>query len=175
VDATGSDTGLAFAAEGLAKHLAGRGGRGALVAFTRRLPPGALPHIRQGHGVLAPTLIALPRDWRADAPMAAAVEAALHALAHPLGRMSVAARGRRLTALTEAGRHKGVLIGAGLVALAGVAVWLNRGRLAAAGRPRLARVARAVVLDTIRRRPLTAAAILAAKPRKSAELARRLR
>jgi len=177
VDATGDAAGVAFAAEGLAKHLASRGGSGALVAFGKRLPRAARAVLRQGRGVLAPTLITLPRDWRADAPMAAAADAALYALSHPIGHMAVAPRGR-LTALTEAAKHKGVLLGVGLVALAGAAVWLGRGRIAgaaAAVRPRLARAARPHVLRAIRRRPLAAAAIMAAKPRESAELARRLR
>jgi NAD(P)-dependent dehydrogenase (short-subunit alcohol dehydrogenase family) len=128
VDATGSDAGLAFAVEGLAKHLASRGGTGALVAFAKRLPRVATAQLRERRGVLAPTLIGLPRDWRDDAPMEAAAEAALYALAHPMGRMAVAPRGARLTTLTEASKHRGVVLGVGLVALAGAAVWLGRGR-----------------------------------------------
>jgi hypothetical protein len=178
VDATGADDGLAFAIEGLVKHLAARGGSGALVAFGKRLPRGARAALRQGRGLLSPTLITLPRDWRADAPMEAAADAALYALAHPIGHMAIAPRGRRLTALSEASKHKSVLLGVGLVALAGAAVWLGRARIAGAAatvRPRLARASRPHVLRAIRRRPRKAAAIVAAKPRKSAELARRLR
>ena len=178
VDATGGDAGLAFAVEGMAKHLAGRGGQGAVVAFGKRLPRAARTALRQGRGVLTPTLITLPRDGRADAPMAAAADAALYALAHPLAHMAIAPRGRRLTALTEASKHKGVLLGVGLVALAGAAVWLGRGRLAgaaAAARSRLANAARPLVVRAIRRRPLTMAAVAAARPRQAAKLAHRLR
>jgi NAD(P)-dependent dehydrogenase (short-subunit alcohol dehydrogenase family) len=132
IDATGSDAGLAYAAEGLVKHMAARGGQGALVAFSKRLPRAARAQLRRGRGAVAPTLIALPRDWRDDAPTEAAAQGALYALSHPLGRMAVAPRGRRLTTLTEASKHRGVLAGVGLAALAGAAFWLNRGRIAAA-------------------------------------------
>ena len=138
VDATASGAGVAFALEGLTKHLAGRGGQGALVAFSWRRPRAARAKLRKGRGVVAPTLITLPRDWRNDAPTEAAAQGALYALAHPLGRMAVAPRGRRLTTLTEASKHKGVMAGVGLAALAGAALWLNRGRIASA-LPALAR------------------------------------
>jgi NAD(P)-dependent dehydrogenase (short-subunit alcohol dehydrogenase family) len=130
VDATGGDAGLAFAAEGLSKHLAARGGQGVLVAFGKRLPRAARAQVRKAQGMLSATLITLPRDWESDAPMEAAADAALYALAHPIGHMAVAPRGQRLTALTEAAKHKGVVAGVGLLALAGAAAWLGRGRLA---------------------------------------------
>jgi NAD(P)-dependent dehydrogenase (short-subunit alcohol dehydrogenase family) len=129
IDATGSEAGLAFAAEGLVKHMASRGGQGALVAFARRFPRAARAQLRKGRGAVAATLIALPRDWRDDAPTEAAVRGALYALTHPLGRMAVAPRGERLTTLTEASKHKGVIAGVGLAALAGAALWLGRGRI----------------------------------------------
>jgi hypothetical protein len=178
VDATAGDSGLAYAIEGMAKHLAGRGGQGALVAFGKRLPRAAKAGLRQGRGVLSSTLIALPRDWRADAPMEAAADAAIYALGRPIGQLAIAARGRRLTALSEASKHKGVLLGVGLVALAGGAVWLGRGRIAwvaRAVRPALAKAARPLVLGAARRQPLTAAAIVAARPRQAANLAQRPR
>lgn len=178
VDATRSAGGLAFAAEGLAKHLAARGGQGALVGFARRLPRAARAQLRKGRGAVAPTLIALPRDWRDDAPTETAAHAALYALAHPLGRMAVSPRGRRLTTLTEASKHKGVMAGVGLAALAGAALWLNRGRIAAvakAVRPRVAGAARPLALRLVGRRPLIAAAVAAKRPRDAAKAARLLR
>ncbi len=175
IDATGSDTGLGFAAEGLVKHLTARGGRGALVAFARRLPRGAAAELRKGHGAVAPTLIALPRDWRDGEPADAVVGAALYALNHPMGRMAVAPKGQRLTTLTEASRHRGVVVGVGLIALAGAAVWLTRGRIAAAARPRLAKAARPLVLGAVRRRPLTAAKLAAKHPRQVVQVAKLLR
>jgi NAD(P)-dependent dehydrogenase (short-subunit alcohol dehydrogenase family) len=178
VDATGSPDGLAFAVEGLTGHLASRGGRGALVAFVKRLPRAAAAELRKARGAVAPTLVVLPRDGRAEAPAAAAVEAALYALSQPMGRMVVASRGRRLTALTEASRHRGVVLGVGLIALAGAAVWLGRSRIATAAtaaRPRLAKAARPLVVKAVRRRPLAAAKLAAKYPRETARLARLLR
>jgi NAD(P)-dependent dehydrogenase (short-subunit alcohol dehydrogenase family) len=178
VDASGSDAGLAFAAEGLVGHMRSRGGRGALVAFAKRLPRAAAAELRKGRGAVAPTLIVLPRDAAGQAPPDAAVEAALYALSHPMGRMAVAARGRRLTTLTEASRHRGVVLGVGLIALAGAAVWLNRGRIAGAARtarPRLAKAARPLVIKAARRRPLAVARLAAKHPRQAARLARLLR
>jgi len=132
IDATRVDAGLAYAAEGLVRHIAARGGSGALVAFARRLPRAARAQLRKGRGAVSPTLIALPRDWRDDAPTEAAARGAIYALTHPLGHMAVAPRGRRLTTLTEASKHKGVALGVGLAALAGAVLWLGRGRITAA-------------------------------------------
>jgi NAD(P)-dependent dehydrogenase (short-subunit alcohol dehydrogenase family) len=174
IDASGDAEGLAYAAEGMVRHLASRGGQGALVAFARRLPRTAAAQLRKGRGVAAATLIALPRGG-GEASHDAAAAAALYALAHPMGRMAVAARGRRLTALTEASKHKGVLVGVGLVAVAGAAVWLNRGRIAAAARPRLAKAARPMILGQMRRRPAQMAKLAAKRPRQAAKLARLLR
>jgi hypothetical protein len=164
VDATRSDAGLAFAIEGLAKHLGVRGGHGALVAFARRLPRTARSQLRKGRSVLTETLIHLPGDWRDDAPMEAAADGALYALAHPIGRMAVAPRGERLTTLTEASKHKGVVMGVGLLALAGAAVWLGRGRIGQI-RPR-------VRLSALRRRSAPLVSLAAVGPRIDVKVAR---
>ena len=167
IDATGTAAGVAYAAEGLVRHMVSRGGQGAVVAFAKRLPRAAASELRRGRGVLAATLIALPREVRSDAPHEAAAAAALYALAHPMGRMAVAARGRRLTALTQASKHRGLLIGVGLVAVAGAAVWLNRGRIASAARP--------LALARVRGRQLRAAKLAAKPPGRTARLVRRFR
>jgi NAD(P)-dependent dehydrogenase (short-subunit alcohol dehydrogenase family) len=167
VDAIGADAAVTFAIEGLVKHLGARGGQGVVVAFARRLPRAARSQLRKARGVLSATLIALPRDWRHDAPMEAAADGALYALAHPIGQMAVAPRGQRLTALTEASKHKGVVVSVGLLALAGAAVWLGRGRIAHV-RPRLR-------AGGSRRRPAPLASLAAVGPRIHVKVARNRR
>jgi NAD(P)-dependent dehydrogenase (short-subunit alcohol dehydrogenase family) len=175
IDAGGADRGLALAAEALARHLTARGGQGALVGFGWRLPKAAAAELRRSRGAVAATLIGLPRGVREAGLTDAPVEAALYALTHPMGRMIVAPRGRRLTALTEVSKHRGVVLGVGLLALAGVAVWLGRGRIGEVARPRVARAVRPLVAQAVRRRPLQAAKLAAKHPRQAARLARILR
>jgi NAD(P)-dependent dehydrogenase (short-subunit alcohol dehydrogenase family) len=133
IEAGGGDAALALAAEALAKHLGERKEPGALVGFGVRIGRAARAQLRQSKGRVAVTLIKLPRDWRSDTPAMAAAEAALHAVAAPMGRMAVAADGAHLTAVTEAKKHPGVLAGVGLLALAGAAAWFNRGLIAGVG------------------------------------------
>jgi NAD(P)-dependent dehydrogenase (short-subunit alcohol dehydrogenase family) len=173
IDATGDEAGLPHASEGLVRHLRARGGQGALVAFGRSLPRAAATQVRQGADVVALTLISLPRD--ADGPSDAAAEAALYALSHPMGRMIVAPNGRRLSTLTEASRHRGLLLGVGVVALAGAAIWLGRGWIGAAARPHVARAVRPLAAAAVRRRPLRAAALAVRHPVQALKLARVLR
>jgi NAD(P)-dependent dehydrogenase (short-subunit alcohol dehydrogenase family) len=173
IDATGDEAGLVHAAEGLARHLRARGHQGALVAFGRSLPRAAATQLRQGADAVALTLIRLPREG--DAPSDAAAEAALYALSHPMGRMIVAPSGRRLSALTEASRHRGLLLGVGVLALAGAAVWLGRERIGRAARPHVARAVRPLAVAAVRRRPLQAAAMAVRHPRQALKLARILR
>jgi len=173
IDATGDAAGLVHAAEGLVRHLHARGGHGALVAFARSLPRSAAAQLQRGDGAVALTLISLPRE--ADGPTEAAAEAALYALSHPMGRMIVAPSGRRLSALTEASRHRGLLLGVGVLALAGAAVWLGRERIGRAARPHLARAVRPLAVTAVRRRPLQAVAFGVRHPRQALKLARILR
>ena len=123
-------------------------------------------------------MIRLPRDWRHDSPVEAVAKAALHAVTRPMGQMTVATRGRRLTTATEVKMHPGVVVGVGLLALTAVAVWFGRGRIgraAAAARPKVARAVRPAVIGAVRRRPLQAAKLAAKHPKQALKLARALR
>jgi len=177
IEASGGEAALGHAAAALAKRL-DDGAPGALVGFGRRIGKAARSKLREAKGQVAPTLISLPKDWGDDSPATAAAQAALHAVAKPMGRMVVAAKGKGLTAVTQAKKHPGVLAAVGLLALAGVAVWFGRGRIAqaaAAARPRLARAARPLVLGAMRRRPAQAAKLAAKHPRTALKFARALR
>jgi NAD(P)-dependent dehydrogenase (short-subunit alcohol dehydrogenase family) len=178
IDAGGGEAALAHAAAALAKHLSDRTEPGALVVFGAKLGREARAELRQAKGRIAATLIKLPKDWRHDSPAKAAAEAALHAVTHPMGRMAVAAKGKALTAATQARKHPGVLIGVGLLAVAGAALWFGRGRIAGAAvaaRPRLARAIRPAVIGAVRRRPLQVARLVVKHPKPALRAARLLR
>lgn len=177
IEAGGEEAALAHAAKALTTHL-GADAKGALVGFGQRIGKAARAELKAGKGAVAATLVKLPRDWRHDSPPKTAAEAALHALTHPMGEMALAAKGKGLTAATHAKKHPGLVVGLGLVALAGVAVWFGRDRIAqaaAAGRPRLARAVRPALTGMVKRRPLTAAKLVAKYPRQAAKLAKALR
>ena len=176
VQAGGEEAALAHAAQALARYLGE--GRGALVGFGQRIGKAARTELKLTKGAVAATLVKLPDDWRHGSPAKAAAEAALYALIKPMGEMAVAAKGRSLTAATQARKHPGVLVGVGLLALAGAAVWLGRGRIASAAlaaRPRLARAVRPSLLSVVKARPLTATKLAAKYPRATLKLARALR
>jgi hypothetical protein len=134
----------------MVRHLAAGGGHGALVAFGRRMPRSAAAQLRRGRGRVAATLIALPRTLPPGGPTEVAAGAALHALSHAMGRMALARTGRRLSAFTEAGKHRGILLGAGVLAAAGAALWFNRGKIGRAARPGLARMTHPIALQAMR-------------------------
>jgi NAD(P)-dependent dehydrogenase (short-subunit alcohol dehydrogenase family) len=176
IQAAGDEAALAHAAQALARHLGE--GRGALVGFGRRIGKAARAELRLAKGAVAATLVKLPRDWRPDSPAETAAKAALHALTRPMGEMTVAARGQGLTAVTQAKKHPGIVVGVGLVALVGVAVWFGRGRIAQAAvavRPRVARAVRPALLGVVKRRPLAAARLAAKYPGQTLKLARAFR
>ena len=178
IDAAGDEGSLGHAAKALATHLGEGAAAGALAAFGPRIGKAARAELREVRGRVAATLIKLPRDWSQDSPTQAAVEAALHAVARPMGEMAVAAKGKGLTAVTQAKKHPGIALGVGLVALAGVAVWFGRGRIAqaaAAARPRIARAVRPAVIGVAKRRPLQVAKLAAKHPRGALKLAKALR
>ncbi|WP_293378654.1 SDR family NAD(P)-dependent oxidoreductase [Phenylobacterium sp.] len=180
IEAGGGEAALAHAAKALSLHLGERDEPTALVGFGRRMGRAARGELRQAKGRIAATLIRLPRDWRPDSPAKAAAQAALHAVARPMGSMAVAAKGQRLSTVTAARKHPGVMagLGVGVLALAGVALWLGRGRLSGAAeavRPRVARAVRPAVLGAVRRRPLQAAKLAAKHPRQALKIARALR
>ena len=138
----------------------------------------ARAELRRAKGKIAATLIKLPKDWRHDSPAKAAAQAALHAVAKPMGQMALAAKGKGLTAVTQARKHPGVLAGVGLLALAGAALWFGRGRIAgvaAAARPRMARAVRPALIGMVKRRPVEVAQLVAKHPKPALRLARLLR
>jgi NAD(P)-dependent dehydrogenase (short-subunit alcohol dehydrogenase family) len=178
IDAGGGEAALAHAAAALAKHLSDRADPGALVAFGARIGREARAELRQAKGKIAATLIKLPKDWRHDSPAQAAAQAALHAVIRPMGVMAVAAKGKGLTAATQARKHPGLLVGVGLLAVAGAALWLGRGRVASAAaavRPHLTRRVRPVVIAAAKRRPVQTIRLAAKHPRAALRAVRSLR
>jgi hypothetical protein len=138
----------------------------------------ARAELKAAKGKVAATLVKLPRDWRQDSPPQAAARAALHALTRPMGEMALASKGARLTAVTQARKHPGVLVSVGLLAVAGAALWFGRGRIgqaAAAARPRVARAVRPVLTGVVKRRPLMVAKMVAKYPKPAVKLAKALR
>ena len=72
-------------------------------------------------------------------------------------------------------KHQGLIFGVGVLALAGIAIWVRRGSIAGAARPHLARAVRPLVIEAARRRPLQAAKLVAKHPRQAMRLAAALR
>jgi NAD(P)-dependent dehydrogenase (short-subunit alcohol dehydrogenase family) len=178
IEAGGVEAAMGHAAKALAGHLGEGVEAGALVGFGQKLGKAARAELRQAKGKVAATLIKLPKDWRHDSPPKAAAEAALHAVAKPMGEMAVAAKGKGLTAVTQAKKHPGILVGVGLLALVGAAVWFGRGKIAQAAvlaRPRVARAVRPAVLGAVKRRPLQVAQLAAKNPRTAMKFAKALR
>ena len=187
IEAGGVDAVLAYTVQALAKQLSDGEASAAVVAFGQKIDKAARAELRQARGRIAATLIKLPKDWRHDSPaqraLAAAAEAALHAVAKPMGEMALAAKGRGLTSVTRARKHPGVLVGMGLLAVAGAALWFGRGRIAgaaAAARPRVARpilagIGRPALIGMVKRRPIQAARLVAKHPKPALKLARILR
>ena len=173
IETSGDEAAQACAARALAHHVGGRDAPGALVVFGRRIGKAARLQLRPAKGQVVVTLIKLPRDWRHDSPAKAAAQAALHAVAKPMGEMALAAKGKGLTTVTEVKKHPGVVVGVGLLALAGIALWFGRGRIAQAAGvvgPRIARAPGLIGAEA----PPTAAELAAAAPeiRKLAKLRR---
>lgn len=111
--------------------------------------------------------IALPKAFDPAEPSPAAVRAVLYALKHGSPRLTVVGA-RRLSAASEAGKHRGLLLGAGLVGLAAAAAWFGRAPLAAAAKPMLRRAATRAVA----RHPAMAARLAMRRPRQALGLAR---
>lgn len=178
IEAGGEDAALAHAAKALIAQVGERAEPGALVGFGQRIGAAARAELEVGKDKVAATLVRLPKDWRPDSPATAAAQAALHAVAKPMGEMAVASKGKGLTTVTEVKKHPGVVVGVGLLALAGVAVWFGRGKIAqvaAAARPRIARAARPAVIGAVKRRPLRGAKLAVKHPRSALKLAKALR
>jgi NAD(P)-dependent dehydrogenase (short-subunit alcohol dehydrogenase family) len=178
IEACGDEAALAHAVKALVGHIGPGEARGALVGFGQRIGKAARAELKLAKGAVAATLVKLPKDWRRDSPAGPAAKAALYAITKPMGQMAVTARGKALTAATQARKHPGVLVGVGLLALAGAGVWFGRGRIAqaaVAARPRLARAVRPFLLSMVKAQPLPAAKLAAKYPRASLKLARALR
>jgi NAD(P)-dependent dehydrogenase (short-subunit alcohol dehydrogenase family) len=178
IEAAGDVAASGHAARVLAQHIGDRGAPGALVSFGRRIDRATRAELKAAKGKVAATLVKLPRDWRHDSPVHAAAQAALHAVTRPMGQMALAAKGARLTAATSARKHPGVLVGVGLLAVAGVALWFGRGRIvqaAAVARPKVARAVRPVLTGVVKRRPLLVARLVAKYPKSAVTLAKTLR
>jgi NAD(P)-dependent dehydrogenase (short-subunit alcohol dehydrogenase family) len=178
IEAGGAEAALGHAAGALVRHIGAEDQKAALVGFGRLVGKAARAELKQGNGKVAATMIRLPKDWRHDSPAQAAAEAALHAVTRPMGRMVVATHGKRLTTATEVKKHPGLVVGVGLLALAGIALWFGRARIAraaATARPRLMRAARPMVLGAVRQRPLQAARLAIKHPKQALKLARALR
>ncbi len=178
VQAAGGEAALAHAAKALVGHIGHGEASGALVGFGQQIGKPARAELKLAKGVVAATLVKLPKDWSHDSPAKAAAKAALYALTRPMGQMALAAKGEGLTVATQARKHPGVLVGVGLLALAGAAVWFGRGRIAStalSARPRLARAVRPSLLSVVKARPLTATKLAATHPRATLKLVRALR
>jgi NAD(P)-dependent dehydrogenase (short-subunit alcohol dehydrogenase family) len=177
IEASGEDFALAHAAKAVTDHLAADE-PAALVGFGRRIGKDARMALRAAKGQVAATLVRLPKDWRHDSPATAAAQAALHAAAKPMGEMAVAPEGKGLTAVTEVKKHPGIMVGVGLVTLAGVAVWFGRGRIAqvaSAARPRIVRALRRVKIDAEKHKQIQSRSLVTKPPRQAAKLGRILR
>ncbi len=124
-----------------------------------------------GRARIAFSHIQLPAGALKDLEVAAA--AALHAAASPIAHLVIGERGG-LTFYSQARKHRGVVLGVGLVAL-GVAIWATRGATGPAMRPYVGRAVRPLILKAARRRPLTAAKLVVRHPRRALRLARALR
>jgi hypothetical protein len=117
----------------------------------------------------------LPIGWTPQSPPEGAAAAALQAVAQPMGRLAVAGKGQGLTLTSQARRHRGLIAGVGLAAVAGAALWLTRGRIAEVARPQVKKAGRTLVMQAVRRRPVQAAKLVARHPRRALKLAAFLR
>ena len=157
------------------RHFRGRPGGGAVVNLTPTAPNLSRTLRRElARAPVSLTEIRLPRGVQPQAAADVIAAAALYAASHALGRMSVSASGKRLSFYTEAQKHRGLLVGAGLVALAAATAWYGRGRLASVARPVIRSAVRPLVVRAAWRRPLTTARLAARHPRQALKLARAL-
>lgn len=175
IDASGDTRSLVHAAEVAVRHFRARAGVGVLVGFGGSLSRAVRAELRRGQGRIATTMIRLPRGAQGQAPSPVVIEAALFAAAHPRGHLAVAPGGERLTAISEAQKHRGLILGVGLVAVAAAATWLLREQIAAQAKPRLRGAIRPLVIAQAKRRPMQALSLAARHPRGALKLMRALR
>ena len=171
IDAGGDEAACANGVREAAAQLRAGGRIGVLVHMTERdLAADVRRGLKTYGRAINLTHVALPKGLK-DHEVAAA---ALHAAVAPVARMSVNAKGK-LSAFTHARKRQGLIVGVGMLALAGVAIWVGRKSLSEAVRPRLVRVVRPIVIEAARRRPLQAAKLAVKHPRQAFKLARALR
>jgi NAD(P)-dependent dehydrogenase (short-subunit alcohol dehydrogenase family) len=175
IDAGGEAAALPHAVSAVAERLREQSGVGAFVGFGRELAKEVRDELRAARGVLSPTMIRLPKTWSPDSPVEGAAAAALEAVSRPMGRLAVAAKGQGLTLASQARRHRGLLAGVGIVAVAGAALWFGRGRIAEAAKPHVKKAGRTLAVQAVRRRPVQAAKLVARHPRKALKVAAFLR
>jgi NAD(P)-dependent dehydrogenase (short-subunit alcohol dehydrogenase family) len=175
IDAGGDGDTLAHAVGAVVERLREQQIVGAFVGFGRELGRAARAELRSASRVLSPTMIRLPIGWSPQSPPEGAAAAALQAVARPMGRLVVAAKGQGLTLASQARKHRGLIAGVGLVAVAGAALWLTRGRIAEVARPQVKKAGRTLVMQAVRRRPVQAAKLIARHPRRALKLAAFLR
>jgi short-subunit dehydrogenase len=84
-------------------------------------------------------------------------------------------KGRRFSVYTQAQKHPILTVGVGLLAVAGAAAFLGRGKIAHVARPMLARAARPLLMRAATRRPLATARMVARHPKQAVKLAAALR
>lgn len=114
--------------------------------------------------------VSLPRGLKRFEGAAAA---ALFAALDPMGQIALTPRGK-LSGATLARRHRGLILGVGVLALTGIAIWVGRKTIVTATRPHVARAVRPLVLRALRRRPLQAATLAVKHPRRAMKLVRAL-
>lgn len=175
IDAVGDAAGLRHAAREAANHFGERDVKGAIVSFGTKVSDAARAELRQARRQLAATTIRLPATWRHDTPADGAAAAALHAVEHTMGRMSVGRDGHGPSLTTQARQHQTLIAGVGLVAIVGAGLWFGRGRIAAAAKPLIGRALKAGILEAVRRRPLDIARLAFTHPREALKLVQAFR
>jgi short-subunit dehydrogenase len=80
-------------------------------------------------------------------------------------------KGRGFSVYTQAQKHPVLTVGVGLLAVAGAAAFLGRGKLAKATGPLVSKAVRPLALQAIRRRPLDTARMAARHPKRAARIA----
>jgi len=171
IHAGGEDRAAVNGAYEAATQSRAAGGPGAVIHLAAKALPAETRRILRRAGVFL-THVALPAGELKDVEIAAA--SALHAIVNPVRRMAIGQNGK-LTLYSQARRRRGVLAGVGLLAVAGAAVWIGRGKLAALARPPLVRAVRPLALRAVRRRPLQAAKLALRHPRQALRIASALR
>jgi NAD(P)-dependent dehydrogenase (short-subunit alcohol dehydrogenase family) len=167
------ELGVANGLREAARHFKSRQGGGAVVSLAAGVSNALRREVRGGP--LSLTEIRLPDISKLDGAVEVVAAAALYGASHALGRMAVSSNGRRLSFATEAQKHRGLLLGVGLVGIAVVAAWYGRNTIGAAVAPAVKKTVRPLVVEAARRRPLTAAKLVARHPRQAFRFAAALR